>query len=42
MSKLNVVWVLTLLWSLCSPAHGETYTPGKKVNKSFKSFAEPF
>lgn len=42
MSKLNVVWVLTLLWSLCSLAHGEAYTPGKKVNKSFKSFAEPF
>ena len=42
MSKLNVVWVLTLLWSLVSVAHGETYTPGKKVNKNFKSFAEPF
>ena len=42
MSKLNVVWVLTLLWSLVSVAHGETYTPGTKVNKNFKSFAEPF
>ena len=42
MSKLNVVWVLTLLWGLGSMANGETYTPGKKVNKDFKSFAEPF
>ena len=41
MSKLNVVLVFMLSWG-ASVTHGDTYTPGKKVNKNYKSFAKTF
>ncbi len=42
MSKLHFGWALTLLWSLSSATHGETYTSGTKVDKSFENFASEF
>ena len=42
MSKFNVVLVLALLWSPFATVRAETYTPGKTVQKDFKSFAKSF
>ena len=42
MSKLNVVLVFVLSWGGASVTHGDTYTPGKKVNENYKSFAKTF
>ena len=42
MSKLNVVLVFMLSWGVASATLGDTYTPGKTVNKNYKSFAKTF
>ena len=42
MSTLRWALVAMLFPSLLSVASGETYTPGQKINKDFRSFAGPF
>ncbi|MBI1246643.1 DUF1588 domain-containing protein [bacterium] len=43
MSKGGYVAAAVAIWcGLLSAANGETYTPGKKVSKSFRGFVKPF
>ena len=47
MNKVRIAFGILLAWGLVSaglvsPANGETYTPGQKVNRDYQGFAEPF
>lgn len=42
MSRLGIAGIVTLVLGLSSVAHGETYTPGQKIDRSFADFARPF
>ena len=42
MSKLNVLLLFVLMLLATSSAHGDTYTPGSKVDQDFKKFAKSF
>ena len=42
MSKLGFVGFVLLSAGWMVTASGETYTPGQKVDKDFRSFAQPF
>ncbi len=42
MSRLGLVWALAISLGLSSSGSGETYTPGRKVDRDFGAFARPF
>ena len=42
MNKVTIVLAVMLLWGVTPNAKGETYTPGRKIDKDFESFAKPF
>ena len=42
MNKVTIVLAVLLSWGVLPVAGGETYTPGRKVNKDFASFAKVF
>jgi hypothetical protein len=42
MNNVMIVLAVMLSWGVLPVASGETYTPGRKVNKDFASFAKAF
>lgn len=42
MSRVGLIWALTLLSSLSAAARAETYTPGQRIDRDFSEFARPF
>ncbi len=42
MSRLSVVVAMMLSWGFCPAVGGETYTPGRTIDKDFAGFVRPF